>query len=59
MEYTVTVSVVHVLVGDHDIVLACHVVGNVVVHDEPQESVKECQVDLLVGLLKFRLQQHH
>ena len=45
------------LVVDDDVVLGGHVVGDVVVDDEPQETVEKRQVDLLVQLLKARL--HH
>lgn len=36
------------LVVDNDIVLGCHVVGDVVVHDESEEPVEEGQVNLLI-----------
>jgi hypothetical protein len=35
MQDTVDVRVVHIFVGDHNIVLACHVVSQIMVHDQP------------------------
>jgi hypothetical protein len=54
----VRVRVVHVFVVDHDVVLRCHVVGDVVVYDETQQAVEECQVDLLVHLFEFRFEHY-
>lgn len=55
---TVRVRVVHVFVVDHNVVLRCHVVGDVVVHDETKQAVEECQVDLLVHLFEFRFEHY-
>lgn len=46
------------LVVDDDVVFGCHVVGNVVVDNQPQKTVEKCQVDLLIELLEARLQHH-
>ena len=54
----VRVGVVHVLEGDVDIVLGGHVVGEVVVDDEAQQPIEECQVDLLVHLGELSLDAH-
>ncbi|CAN8015573.1 unnamed protein product, partial [Ixodes persulcatus] len=56
----IRVGVVHVLQGkiDDDVVLGSHVVGNVVVHNETQQSVQQRQIDLLIHLLKARLEHH-
>lgn len=44
------------LVVDDDVVLGCHVVGYVVVHDEAQQPIKQGQIYLLIHLLKPGLQ---
>ena len=41
-DYSVTVGVVHILVVHHHIVLRRHVIGNVVIHNKPEKSVKQC-----------------
>ena len=48
---------VHILVVDHHVVLGCHVVSNVVVHDQPEKSVEKGEINLLVEFLKLAL--HH
>ena len=52
----VRVGVHHVLEGDDDVVLRRHVVGDVVVDDEAQQTVEQCKVDLLVDLLELSLE---
>ena len=47
----------HLVVND-DVVLGRDVIGDVVVDDESEQSVKQIQVDLLVHLLECRLQHH-
>mmetsp|Transcript_6179 Transcript_6179/g.20144 ORF Transcript_6179/g.20144 Transcript_6179/m.20144 type:complete len:665 (-) Transcript_6179:1552-3546(-) len=54
----VGIRVHHVLVGDGHVVLRRHVVGDVVVDDEPEEPVQQSQVDLLVDLLQLGLEHH-
>lgn len=48
----VAVRVIHVLVVDDDVVLGCHVIGNVVIDDQAQQSIEQCQIDLFVELFK-------
>ena len=48
---------IHVLVVDHHVVLSSHVISNVVIHDETEESVKQGQINLLIELLEGAL--HH
>merc|ERR1719422_1271412 len=55
--YSIRVGVVHVLVVDDNVVLGRHVVSNIVVNDEPEESVEKCEINLLIELLKLAL--HH
>eukprot|EP00438_Fugacium_kawagutii_P036610 Skav217820 [mRNA] locus=scaffold889:237880:242886:- [translate_table: standard] len=47
LDEAVGVGVVHVLVVDHDVVLRGHVIRNVVIHNEPQQSIQQGQVHLL------------
>lgn len=54
---SVAVRVVHVLVVDDDVVLGCHVVSDVVVHDEAEQSIQKRQVNLFVEFLELRLEQ--
>jgi hypothetical protein len=48
----------HVLVGDDDLVLVGHVVGQPVVHDQPQQPAEERQAHLVIQGLGLRLQHH-
>lgn len=54
---SVAVRVVHVLVVDDNVILGCHVVSNVVVHDETEQSIQKRQVNLFVEFLELRLEQ--
>mmetsp|Transcript_100146 Transcript_100146/g.251032 ORF Transcript_100146/g.251032 Transcript_100146/m.251032 type:complete len:367 (+) Transcript_100146:3702-4802(+) len=59
LDEAIRVCVVHVLVIDHDVVLGGHVVGNIVVHNQPQQAVEQGQVDLLGHILELRLKHHN
>ena len=48
----------HVLEGDYHIILRSHVIGQVVINNQPEELVQEGEVNLIVELLKFGLHQH-
>ena len=48
---------IHVLIVDHHVVLSSHVISNVMIHDETEESVKQGQINLLIELLECAL--HH
>ena len=50
---------VHIFVGDDHVVLASHVVRDVVVHNESEESVKQGKVHLLIDFLVLGLEQDH
>ena len=52
MHNPVGISVVHVLVGNHHVVFGSHVVGQIVVHNQPQQSVQQSQVHLLENLVE-------
>ena len=45
------------LVVDDHVVLGGHVVSNVMIHNQPQQSVQESQINLLIQLLEMTL--HH
>ena len=49
---------VHILVVDDHVILGGHVVGNVVVHDQPEQPVEQGQVNLFVELLEVALHHH-
>ena len=49
---------VHVLVVDDHVVLGRHVIGNVVIDDETQQTIEQRQIDLFVQLLETRLEHH-
>lgn len=51
------ISVGNLVVDDH-IVLGCHVISNVVVNNKTQQPVEQGQINLLIHLLKARLQHH-
>ena len=55
---SVRVGVVHVLVVDDHVVLGRHVIGNVVIDDETQQTIEQRQIDLFVQLLETRLEHH-
>ena len=70
-DQTIGVGVRHVLVGDHNVVLGCDVVCNVVVQDQPQKPAKKHRDDenpcrmhcrgnkgLLVKLLSVQCRSH-
>lgn len=44
------------LIVNDNIVFGRHVIGNVVIHNETQKPVQQCQVNLLIHLLVARLQ---
>ena len=54
----VRVRVVHVLVVDDHVVLGRHVIGDVVVDDEAQQTIQQRQIDLFVKFLEARFQHH-
>ena len=43
---------------DDDVVLARHVVGNVVIDNETEETIQEGEINLLVELVKGRLHEN-
>lgn len=49
----------HVFVAYHNIVLRSHVVGQVVVYDQPQQSIKQGQVHLFVDFIVLCLHEYH
>ncbi len=53
----IVVAVAHVLVGDRNVILGRDVVGQVVVHDEAEETIEEGQVHLFAERAQARL--HH
>ena len=55
---SVRVGVVHVLVVDDHVVLGRHVIGDVVIDDETQKTIEQCEIDLFVQLLETRLEHH-
>ena len=48
----------HVLVRDDYIVFCCHIVCQVVIHDQSEQSVQQCRVNLLIHFVHLRLNQH-
>ena len=52
----VRVGVVHIFVVDDDVVLGRHVIGDVVIDDQPQQSIQQRQINLFVQLLEPRFQ---
>ena len=52
----VRVRVVHIFVVDDDVILGRHVIGNVVIDDESQQSIEQGQIDFLVQFLEARFQ---
>ena len=51
----VGVGVVHVLVVDRHVVLGCHVVSDVVVHDQPEKHQRYCHLSNLLFNSPLRL----
>lgn len=54
---TITVGMIHVFVVNHHVVLGSHVIGNVVINDQTQQTIQQRQIDLFVEFFEFRLQQ--
>lgn len=54
----VAVRVVHVFVIDVHVVLRRHVISNVVVDNQTQQTIQKGQIDLLVQFFKTRLQEN-
>lgn len=48
---------VYLVVDDH-VVLGCHVISDVVVHNKTQQPVEQRQINLLIHLLIAGLQHH-
>mmetsp|Transcript_45139 Transcript_45139/g.81182 ORF Transcript_45139/g.81182 Transcript_45139/m.81182 type:complete len:243 (+) Transcript_45139:3641-4369(+) len=59
LDETVRVCMVHVFVVDHNVVLGSHVVCNVVIHDQAQQTVEKSQVNLLGDVLELALQHNY
>lgn len=57
-DYAVAVDMVHVLVVNHNVVLRCHIVSDVMIDDKAQQTVEQSEIYLLVDLLETRLKQH-
>lgn len=55
--HAMCIDVGHVLVGQRRVVLACDVVGQIVIQDETEETIEKRQVNLFVDLGKDSL--HH
>ena len=54
----VVIDVLHVLEGDLHVALLRHVIRQVRVHDQPQQTRQQRRVDLLEHLVERRLHQH-
>lgn len=54
----ITVGVIHVLIIDHDVVLRCHIIGDVMINNQTQQSIEQSQIDFLIKFLELRLQQN-
>ena len=53
----IPLSTPHLIVDDH-IVLGRHVIGNIMIHNQPKQPIKKCQVDFLVHLLELGFHHH-
>lgn len=38
---SITVCVIHVLISDDNVILCCHVIGDVVIDNQPQETIQK------------------
>jgi hypothetical protein len=54
----ITVCVVHVFVVDDNVIFGRHVIGNVVIDNQTQQSVEQRQIDLFVEFLEARFEQN-
>lgn len=55
---TVEVGVVHVFEADHHVVFGRHVVRDVVIYNQSQQTIQEQQIDLLIYLIQLGLEEH-
>lgn len=44
------------LVIDDNVIFSGHVIGDIVIHDQPEQPIEECQVNLLIQFLKARFE---
>ena len=47
----------HVFIGHHYIILSRHVVGQIVIHDQSQQSIQQGWIYLLIDLVHLCLQK--
>jgi len=59
MNDSVAVRVIHILEVDNNIILSCHVISDIVIDDESQQSIQESQIDFLVDFLETGFQQNN
>ena len=52
----ITVSVAHIFVANDYVVLRRHIVGQIVIHDQAQQSIQQRWIHLLVNLVHFGLE---
>lgn len=48
----------HVLVCKHSVVLGSDIIGQVVIENQPKQTIEEGQIDLLIDLREHRLHQN-
>lgn len=59
MDNTVAIRMVHVFKVNNDVVLRSHVICDVVIDNQTEESIQECQVDFLVDFFKAGFKQYN
>eukprot|EP00398_MALV-I-01_sp_L67-1_P000203 gene202-gene343 len=48
---------IHILVVDNNVVLGCHVICDVVIDDQTQQTIQQGKINLLTQLFKFRFKE--
>jgi hypothetical protein len=58
LDNPVIIGVVHILEINNHIILRRHILGYIMIHNQPQEPTQKQQINLLIHLIQLRLEQH-
>ena len=56
MEHPITIRMVHILEIYHNIVLSSHIIGDILVDNQPQKPIEQSQVDFFVHFFESGFQ---
>jgi hypothetical protein len=58
LDNPVIIGVVHILEINNHVILRRHILGYIMIHNQPQEPTQKQQINLLIHLIQLRLEQH-